>query len=193
MNNTLKTVLIAAGASVLSTILVVFVFGLVSGEPAQDNVLGALGFNRYPNSGVSARYFNTSPTSSTAGRDGSISISGDLTVTGITNSSGTSIGGGTNATLMRCTTTSKSLPAIDSGATTTVSFSLTGVSTSSNQVYWFGHNTSSAGFATLAVGGFIPSSTANGMDVTLFNPSSTLNTTFAAKGTSTFSLCYLQF
>ena len=179
--------MVVVGAFLLTVIAVVVGLKLVSNQPAQGDTFSGLGFNRFPNSGIIARYLKASLTPGTA----AVGNDGELDVAGIRNSSGTSIGGGTNLTSARCATTIRLIPAIGTGATTTISFSLTGISTSSNQVYFFGHNTSTTGFHHLVPIGYIASSTANGMDVTLWNPTSTA----VAIGVSstTFSLCYLQF
>ena len=103
------------------------------------------------------------------------------------------VGDGKPISKISCTTTSRTLGAIAVAATTSIPFSLAGISTSSNQVYYFGHNTSSAGVANLAVLGYIPSSTPNGMDVTLLNPTSTGPAFAARTSATTFSLCYMQF
>jgi len=102
---------------------------------------------------------------------------------------GSSTTGAATIQLVRCNTVSFNLGALAASVTSSVPFVLTGASTSTNQVYWFGVATSSDTFRDLVFRRAVVSTTANGVDAIVQNDRAA---TLAA-GTSTYSLCLLEF
>lgn len=99
------------------------------------------------------------------------------------------VGGGTPITNMACASRSYNLGSITAWATSSVPFTLTGISTSSNQTFQFGFATSSAGFDALQFLGVIASSTNNAANAYVRNNASTT----LSSATTTYSLCFTQF
>lgn len=81
MNN-LKSLLPSLLAGLVAGIVALVGYGLIGGSA--DNVLGAVGLNRYPNSGFAVRSLDisTSPSSVTSLTDGAFSVSGASTLAG---------------------------------------------------------------------------------------------------------------
>ena len=126
--------------------------------------------------------------SSTAFTATSLSVSGLSSIVGLTNSSGTMLGGGTAITKDGCANKSQTIASLAANTTSTFDIVLSGVSTSSNQVYFLGVATSTYTGNLL----FLPrpTSTAGYLTVYVYNPTSS---PAMAVTTTTFSACYLQF
>lgn len=112
MNESIKNGLVTGVVAALVILAVTFASGLVSGQLS----LGASGFTRYPNSSVSARCFNTSPTSTTNCIDGSGSFSGEVSAAGIRNSSGTTVGAGDTVSQIAIGTATYNPPSLASSS-----------------------------------------------------------------------------
>ena len=110
----------------------------------------------------------------------------------VTNVSSTnfSIGTGVNMTGFVCSTATKVIASVATTATTSIGFTLTGVNTSSNQVYLWGQATSTPGIVDLQFVSAIPSSTENNVDVFVRNIS---GAAFNPVTNITFRLCFIQF
>lgn len=106
--------------------------------------------------------------------------------TSLTNSGSEAIGGGTPIVKIQCASTTQNIASTIENATTTFDIALAGVSTSSNQAFWIGNATTTAGSKMLAYT-VNPTSTAGFATVTL-RP---LGGTYV--GQSVFSVCYAQF
>lgn len=108
MNQTLKTILISALVAVVVVVGFVLLVGKQSGE---TNLGAAVGINRYPNSGVVARYFKISTaTPQTAGTDGTFKVGAS----------------GTDISNYQCATATWNPGVINSTTTATTTVSLSG-------------------------------------------------------------------
>ncbi|MBI4087241.1 MAG: hypothetical protein HY434_00205 [Candidatus Liptonbacteria bacterium] len=143
-------------------------------------------------SGSAQRFFEilapTGVASSTQFRSPSSSVDVLAVPTSIT------LGGGTAMTKMVCNSTSSKFSSTATTATSTVGIEVAGLSTSTNQAYWWNIASTSAGFADLELVSVQVSSTISSAtpraDLYLRNLSSA---TFAPAGNATTTLCYTQF
>lgn len=129
MNQTLKTILIAAGVAILIVVGIRLV-GNNQPQPVSDGLLGATnGMNRFPNGGIAAHWLklDTNPAGDTAGADGSLSVSGATTFSGTVALSSTLSLGGTGTTLSKIVkqTASYNPPSLAQNATTTTTLAFT--------------------------------------------------------------------
>lgn len=109
-----KQLLYSALIAAIVAVVVSFVGLRLVSNPAWS--LGTLGFNRFPSSGVSARYFNTNPTSSVAVADGSLIITGATSLNTLNVTSTVTFGSGVTfngeITLGNCGTTEYTIEAL---------------------------------------------------------------------------------
>ncbi len=119
----LKQTIITSVIAALVALLVCFVCFVLVGNQSADNIFGALGITRMPNSGMAMRYLIISTTAgtATAGADGTFSATGTTTVGGLQIDSGSTI------QAMNCATLTTWNPAsLATLATTTQGIALQG-------------------------------------------------------------------
>ncbi len=120
--------------------------------------------------------------------------SANVSSTRITAGTSLAIGGGTVITNITCNSTSSKFSSTATTATSTIGIAVSGLTTSTNQSYWVGIASTSAGFADLQVVSIQVSSTISSAvaraDIYLRNINSA---TFAPAGVATTTLCYMNF
>ncbi len=132
--------------------------------------------------GTSATNIAVGRTNQTVSYPGNVSSTGSVT-----------IGNGTPIVKEACASSSQTIGGLAAGATTTIGFTLAGISTSSAQTYAFGIATSNTAWVDIAFLSLRASSTANNVDVVLKDTSASSSFAAAQGGAVVMSLCYKQF